>query len=171
MNIQGWFPIWSLVWSPCCPRDSQESFLAPQFESISSSVLSFLYGPTLTSIHDLLKNHNFDYRDICHRSDRQCLRSAWVSVFQTAFQGRFKGSGQPNGKKHWFKGNKMHPVSQGIPEPMGDTGQVHILGWNVDIHLGFSRTSLESRCFLEHTWGILVCTHGRREGSLTPLIP
>ena len=55
MNIQGWFPIWSLVWSPCCPRDSQESFLAPQFESISSSVLSFLYGPTLTSIHDLLE--------------------------------------------------------------------------------------------------------------------
>ena len=26
-----------MVWSPCCPRDSQESFPVPQFESISSS--------------------------------------------------------------------------------------------------------------------------------------
>ena len=38
MNIQGWFPDW-LVWSPCCPRDSQESSPAPQFKSTNSSVL------------------------------------------------------------------------------------------------------------------------------------
>ena len=31
-----------------------------QFKSISSSALSFLYGPTLTSIHDSWKNHSFD---------------------------------------------------------------------------------------------------------------
>ena len=29
--------------------------------SINSSVLSLLYGPTLTSIHDYCKNHSFDY--------------------------------------------------------------------------------------------------------------
>ena len=40
------------VWSPCSPRDSQESSPTPQFKSINSSVLSFLYNPTLTSIHD-----------------------------------------------------------------------------------------------------------------------
>ena len=34
------------------PRDSQESSPTPQFKSINSSVLSFLYSPTLTSIHD-----------------------------------------------------------------------------------------------------------------------
>ena len=39
-------------WSPCSPRNSQESSPTPQFKSISSSVFSFLYGPTLTSIHD-----------------------------------------------------------------------------------------------------------------------
>ena len=39
-------------WSPCSPRDSQESSPTPQFKSISSSVLSFLHSPTLTSIHD-----------------------------------------------------------------------------------------------------------------------
>ena len=30
----------SLVWSPCSPRDSQESSLTPQFKSINSSALS-----------------------------------------------------------------------------------------------------------------------------------
>ena len=42
-----------------CPRDSQESSPTPQFKSINSSALSSLYGPTLTSIHDYWKNHNF----------------------------------------------------------------------------------------------------------------
>ena len=37
-----------LVWSPCCPRDSQESSPTPQFERINSLALSLLYGPTLT---------------------------------------------------------------------------------------------------------------------------
>ena len=42
--------VW-LVWSPCSPRDSQESSPTPQFKSINSSVLSFLYSPTLTSVY------------------------------------------------------------------------------------------------------------------------
>ena len=36
-------------WSPCSPRDSQESSPTPQFKSINSSTLSFLHSPTLTS--------------------------------------------------------------------------------------------------------------------------
>ena len=54
--------IWvdGLVGSPCSPRDSQESSPTPQFKSISSSVLSLLYGLTLTSIHDYCKNPSFD---------------------------------------------------------------------------------------------------------------
>ena len=39
-----------LVWSPCSPTDSQESSPIPQFKSINSSALSFLYSPTRTSI-------------------------------------------------------------------------------------------------------------------------
>ena len=39
-------------WPPCSPRDSQESSLTPQFKSINSLALSFLYSPTLTSIHN-----------------------------------------------------------------------------------------------------------------------
>ena len=49
-----------LVGSPSSPRDSQESSSTPQFKIINSSALSFLYGPTLTSIHDYWKNHSFD---------------------------------------------------------------------------------------------------------------
>ena len=44
----------------CSPRGSQESSPMPQFKSISSSVLSFLHSPTLTSIHDHWKNHSLD---------------------------------------------------------------------------------------------------------------
>ena len=47
-----------LVWSPCSPRDSQESFPTPQFKSIDSLALSLLHSPTLTSIHDHRKNHS-----------------------------------------------------------------------------------------------------------------
>ena len=41
-----------LVGSPTS-RDSQRSSPAPQFKSINSLALSFLYSPTLISIHDL----------------------------------------------------------------------------------------------------------------------
>ena len=44
-----------LVWSPCSLRDSQEYSPTPQFKSINSSVLSFLYSPTLTYIRDYWK--------------------------------------------------------------------------------------------------------------------
>ena len=60
MNIQSWFPLGLMVGSPCSLRDSQESSPTPQFKSINLSLLSFLYGPTLTSIHDYCKNHSFD---------------------------------------------------------------------------------------------------------------
>ena len=51
------------------PRDSQESSATPQLKNIHSSVLSLLYGPTLTSIHDYYKNHSFDYVDFCQQSN------------------------------------------------------------------------------------------------------
>ena len=49
-----------LVGSPCSPRDSQESSPTQQFKSINSSMLSFLYSPTLTSLHDYLNNNSLD---------------------------------------------------------------------------------------------------------------
>ena len=60
MNIQDWFPLGWIGWIPCSPRDSQESSPTPQFKSIKFSVLSFLYSPALTSIHDYWKNNSLD---------------------------------------------------------------------------------------------------------------
>ena len=62
--LSGW-----LVWSPCYPRDSQESSPIPQFDSINSLVLSLLYGPISLSIYDYWKNCGFDYVDLCWQSD------------------------------------------------------------------------------------------------------
>ena len=51
-----------------------ESSQAPQFESINSLVLSFLYSPTLTSIHDHWKNHSIDYTELCwQRTPSSCF--------------------------------------------------------------------------------------------------
>ena len=76
MNIQGWFSL-RLTGLPCGPRDSQESSPIPQFKSISSLAFSFLYSPTLTSIHDYWKNHSFDQMDLClHTSSIIILRGS-----------------------------------------------------------------------------------------------
>ena len=60
MNIQDWFHLVlnGLVGYPCSPRDSQESSPTPQFKSINSSALNFLYSPTLTFIHDYWTHRN-----------------------------------------------------------------------------------------------------------------
>ena len=52
----GWFELLAV-------KGTLESSAALQFKSINSSVFSFLYGPTLTPIHDYWKNHSFDYTD------------------------------------------------------------------------------------------------------------
>ena len=61
INTRDWSPLGWPVGSPCSPRDSQESSPTPQFKSISSFVLSFLYSPTLTSIYDHWKTHSLDW--------------------------------------------------------------------------------------------------------------
>ena len=65
MNTQDQFPLGWTGWrSPCSPKDSQESSPTPQLKSINSSVLSFIYSPTLTSIHNYWKYHSFDYMEL-----------------------------------------------------------------------------------------------------------
>ena len=54
-------------------QGTQESSPAPQFKSINSSALSFLYSPTLTSIHDYWKYHSFDHTDLCWQSNCLCF--------------------------------------------------------------------------------------------------
>jgi len=54
-----WFDLLTVL------RDSQESSPTPQFKSINSLALSFLYSSTLTSMHDYWKNHSLDQMDLC----------------------------------------------------------------------------------------------------------
>ena len=68
MNIQDWFPL-GLTGLILQSKGLSGVFCTPQFESIKFSVLNFLYGPTLISVHDYWKNHTFDYTDLCQHSD------------------------------------------------------------------------------------------------------
>ena len=52
MNTQDWSPLGWTGWISLQSKGSQESSPIPQFKSINSSALSFLYSPTFTSIHN-----------------------------------------------------------------------------------------------------------------------
>ena len=54
MNIQDWSPLGWTGWISCSPKYAQKSSPTPRFKSINSSVLSFLYSPTLTSIESVM---------------------------------------------------------------------------------------------------------------------
>ena len=69
MNTEDWSPLGWTGWISISSRDSQESSPTPQFKSINSLVLSFLYSPTLISIHDYWKNHSLDWMDLCWQSN------------------------------------------------------------------------------------------------------
>ena len=60
MTILDWFPLEWTGWISLQSKDSQESSPTPQFKSINSLALSFLYSPTLTSTRDYWKNHSFN---------------------------------------------------------------------------------------------------------------
>ena len=75
MNTQDWFSLGWTGWIFLQSKDSQESSPTPQFKSISSA-LSFLYCPTLSSIHDYWKNHSLVEMDLCWQSN--------VSAFEYA---------------------------------------------------------------------------------------
>ena len=59
-NTQDWSPLGWTGWMSLQSKGSQDSFPTLRFKSISSSVLSFLYHPTLISIHDHWKIHSLD---------------------------------------------------------------------------------------------------------------
>ena len=73
---------WSFSISPSSEYSGFISFKIDRFDLLAvqgtfrsllqhhnSSVLSFLYGPTVTSVYDYWKNHMFGYMDLCQQSD------------------------------------------------------------------------------------------------------
>ena len=60
MNIQDWFPLGWTGWISLQSKGLSRVFSNTTIKSINFLVLSFLYSPTLTSIHDYWKNHSID---------------------------------------------------------------------------------------------------------------
>ena len=61
-NIQDWFPLGWTGWISLLSKEfwTARVFSTPPFKGFNSLVLIFFYSPTLTSIHDYWKNHNFN---------------------------------------------------------------------------------------------------------------
>ena len=64
MNTQDWSPLGWTDWISLQSKGLSRVFSTPEFKSINSSMLSFLYGPILTYKHDYWKRHNLDLRTI-----------------------------------------------------------------------------------------------------------
>ena len=60
INIQDWFALGWTGFISLLSKGLSRVFSKPQFKSINSSVLSFLYSPNLTSIHDYGRKHSLD---------------------------------------------------------------------------------------------------------------
>jgi len=60
MNIQDWFPLGWTGWISLQSRGFSGVFSNTTVQKHQSLVLSFLYDPPLTSVHDYWKNHSFD---------------------------------------------------------------------------------------------------------------
>ena len=69
MNIQDWFPLGLTGWISLQSKGLSRVFSNTTVQKHQFFVLSFLYGSTLTSIHDYWKNHSFDYTELCWQSN------------------------------------------------------------------------------------------------------
>ena len=68
-----WIPLGWTGWISLQSKGLSRVFSNTTVQKHQSSVLSFLYSPTLTSVHDYWKNHSFEKTDLCWQSN--------VSVF------------------------------------------------------------------------------------------
>ena len=70
MNIQGWYPLGLTSLISLLSKGLSRVFSSTTVQKHFSSVLSLLYGPTLTSIYDYWKSHSFDSNmDLCWQTD------------------------------------------------------------------------------------------------------
>ena len=60
MNAQDWFPLWWTGWISLQSKGFSRVFSNTAVQKHQSLALSFLYSPTLTSIHGHWKNHSLD---------------------------------------------------------------------------------------------------------------
>ena len=75
-STQDWFPLRLTGLISLQYKELSKVFSNTTIQSIHFPALSFLYSPTLTSIHDYWKNHSLDWMDLCWQSN--------VSAFEYA---------------------------------------------------------------------------------------
>ena len=80
VNIQGWFLLGLTGLISLKSRGLSRVFsstnLKASVESINSSVLSLLCGPSHTSVHDYWKNHSFDWMKLCQKYNASAFQYA-----------------------------------------------------------------------------------------------
>ena len=69
VNIQGWFPLGLTGLISLLSKGLSRVFSSTIVQNLHFSVLSLLYGTTLTSICVYRKNHSSDYMDLCWQHD------------------------------------------------------------------------------------------------------
>ena len=69
MNIQDRFPLGLTGWITLQSKGLSRVFSNTTVQKHQFFTLSFLYSPTLTSIHDYWKNHSLDETDLCQQSN------------------------------------------------------------------------------------------------------
>ena len=111
MKIQDWFPL-GLTGLILLSKGLSRVFSSTEVLKHQSLALSFLYGPTLTSVHDFWKNHSIDYTDLCQNSDVLWISSInlekhKVSVEKDYLWTDFLFIGrEPKGNQRVHKGNR-----------------------------------------------------------------
>jgi len=73
LNIQDWFPLGLTGFISLLSKALSRIFFNITVQRHQFFALSLFYGPTLTSIHDYWKNHNFGFMDLCWQSDVSAL--------------------------------------------------------------------------------------------------
>ena len=69
VNTQDWCPLEWTGWISLLSKGLSRVFSNTTVQKHHSLVLSFLYSPTLTSIHDYWKNHSLDQMELCWQSN------------------------------------------------------------------------------------------------------
>ena len=84
-NIQDWLALGLTGWISLQSKGLSRIFPTSQFKSINSSVLSFLYIQTLTSIHDYKKNHSLtQFSSVQSLSHVQLFATPWIAARQAS---------------------------------------------------------------------------------------
>ena len=96
MNIQGWFPSGLTSLISLNSQGLSRALSSTTIWNISSWVLSLLYDPTLTSVHDYWKNQSFDYTHYSHSEKQNFRHKIYVKLQHFSLLKVLSGQGNPS---------------------------------------------------------------------------